>query len=120
MERYIRRPAFPNAKKQPRAAIQIKDGGNAQYHAPIYEGGFGQVYPSYHGMPFVTVTVVIRMLTAETALNTGQLVKDQDFTLFDAVGALEVCNLLYSSAIASPPLYAWNNLALPGKLCLLP
>lgn len=60
-------------------------------------------------MPFVTVTVVIRMLTAETALNTGQLVKDQDFTLFDAVGALEVCNLLYSSAIASTPLYAWNT-----------
>ena len=49
------------------------------------------------------------MLTAEVALNTGQLVKDEEFTLFDAVGALEVCtfSIRLQSLLPKIPSLTW-------------
>lgn len=36
---------------------------------------------------------MMAFLTLHKALETGQLIKDPYFTLFEAVGALEVCSL---------------------------
>jgi N-alpha-acetyltransferase 35, NatC auxiliary subunit len=41
--------------------------------------------------PVMAVEVTIPFNNAASALKTGQLVKQDDFTLFEAVSALEVC-----------------------------
>jgi hypothetical protein len=57
--------------------------------------------------PVVALDVTVRFNDAASALETGQLVKQDDFTLFEAVSALEVrassIKLLYSADIFRGP-----------------
>lgn len=44
-----------------------------------------------HGAIFMALAALLLTTSLFLELNTGQLVKDEYFTLFEAVGALEVC-----------------------------
>lgn len=44
-----------------------------------------------HGVIFMVLAAHLLTTSLSLELNTGQLVKDEYFTLFEAVGALEVC-----------------------------
>jgi N-alpha-acetyltransferase 35, NatC auxiliary subunit len=48
--------------------------------------------------PVMAVEVTIPFNNAASALKTGQLVKQDDFTLFEAVSALEVCTSSVNTA----------------------
>lgn len=63
---------------------------SAPDHHDVRQQHLSPLPPQSKSKRIVTQNVTSEFFAAASALNTGQLVKDEYFTLFEAVGALEI------------------------------